>query len=227
MASARLRRLTILFTDLVRRRRNREPAAGAAGFRGTILRSGSTEDQTMKGHDFQGVNAAYVAELYDRYRQDPDSVDAATRAEFDAGLIPDAAVTATPGEHRRQRRRRRGRRHRQPRRVHPPLRPPGGDPRSAGLRAARRSVARRPPRRHGRDAGAPAGQPGRRPGRGRLGQRARGDHRAAARSTARPSATTTRTSSCPRSASGCATPSRPAASGRRCRRSTTSSCSIA
>ena len=51
----------------------------------------------MKGHDFQGVNAAYVAELYDRYRQDPNSVDAATRAEFDAGLIPDAAVTATPG----------------------------------------------------------------------------------------------------------------------------------
>ena len=42
----------------------------------------------MKGHDFQGVNAAYVAELYDRYRQDPNSVDAATRAEFDAGLIP-------------------------------------------------------------------------------------------------------------------------------------------
>ena len=51
----------------------------------------------MKGHDFQGVNAAYVAELYDRYRQDPNSVDAATRAEFDAGLIPDAAVSATPG----------------------------------------------------------------------------------------------------------------------------------
>ena len=50
----------------------------------------------MKGHDFQGVNAAYVAELYDRYRQDPASVDAATRAEFDAGLIPDAEVTAAP-----------------------------------------------------------------------------------------------------------------------------------
>jgi 2-oxoglutarate dehydrogenase E1 component len=30
--------------------------------------------------DFQGVNAAYVAELYERYRQDPGSVDADTRA---------------------------------------------------------------------------------------------------------------------------------------------------
>ena len=51
----------------------------------------------MKGNDFQGVNAAYVAELYDRYREDPASVDAATRAEFDAGLRPDAVTTAAPG----------------------------------------------------------------------------------------------------------------------------------
>jgi 2-oxoglutarate dehydrogenase E1 component len=51
----------------------------------------------MKGHDFQGVNAAYVAELYDRYRGDPASVDAATRAEFDAGLLPDAAASLPPG----------------------------------------------------------------------------------------------------------------------------------
>ncbi|PWB46331.1 MAG: 2-oxoglutarate dehydrogenase E1 component [Candidatus Methylomirabilota bacterium] len=32
--------------------------------------------------DFHGPNAAYVLELYERYRQDPDSVDAATRAYF-------------------------------------------------------------------------------------------------------------------------------------------------
>ncbi len=30
--------------------------------------------------DFHGPNAGYVLDLYDRYRQDPDSVDAATRA---------------------------------------------------------------------------------------------------------------------------------------------------
>ena len=42
----------------------------------------------MTGQDFQGVNAAYVAELYDRYRQDPASVDPASRAAFDAGLRP-------------------------------------------------------------------------------------------------------------------------------------------
>ncbi len=34
--------------------------------------------------DFKGFNAAYVAELYDRYRSDPTSVDAAARAYFDA-----------------------------------------------------------------------------------------------------------------------------------------------
>ncbi len=33
--------------------------------------------------EFHGPNAAYVQELYDRYRADPDSVDAATRAAFD------------------------------------------------------------------------------------------------------------------------------------------------
>jgi 2-oxoglutarate dehydrogenase E1 component len=33
-------------------------------------------------HDFQGVNAAYVLELYERFQRDPESVDSATRAFF-------------------------------------------------------------------------------------------------------------------------------------------------
>src|SRR5439155_12465331 len=33
---------------------------------------------------FYGPNAGYVLELYERYTQDPDSVDAATRAMFQA-----------------------------------------------------------------------------------------------------------------------------------------------
>ncbi|HLI33732.1 MAG TPA: 2-oxoglutarate dehydrogenase E1 component [Terriglobia bacterium] len=33
--------------------------------------------------DFQGVNAGYVAELYERFRQDPNAVDAETRAFFE------------------------------------------------------------------------------------------------------------------------------------------------
>jgi 2-oxoglutarate dehydrogenase E1 component len=51
--------------------------------------------------DFHGPNAGYVLELYDRYKQDPESVDAATRALFarwsppvdavDGGTVP--AVT--------------------------------------------------------------------------------------------------------------------------------------
>ena len=31
--------------------------------------------------DFPGPNVAYVLELYDRYRQNPEAVDTATRAE--------------------------------------------------------------------------------------------------------------------------------------------------
>jgi 2-oxoglutarate dehydrogenase E1 component len=45
---------------------------------------------------FTGVNAGYVRELYERYRQAPDSVDAAVRAAFASWALPpddDAAVT--------------------------------------------------------------------------------------------------------------------------------------
>ena len=39
-------------------------------------------------HDFPGPNAGYVLELYDRYRQAPESVDAATRAYFAQWTLP-------------------------------------------------------------------------------------------------------------------------------------------
>ncbi|MBV9617424.1 MAG: hypothetical protein JO031_18380, partial [Ktedonobacteraceae bacterium] len=35
---------------------------------------------------FYGPNAGYVFDLYERYKQDPASVDAATRAVFDTWL---------------------------------------------------------------------------------------------------------------------------------------------
>ena len=182
----------------------------------------------MKGHDFQGVNAAYVAELFDRYREDPASVDAATRAEFDAGLIPEAAVAAAPGGivdsadvaevvgtvNLAECIRRYGH-------LAATLDPLGAAP-------DRRSVAGDAvPRPLGRDAGAAAGQPGRRPGRRRAPPTPSRRSTRCAASTARPPATTTTTCSCRKSATGCGTPSSPAASVRRCCRSTTSSCSIA
>src|SRR5690349_17697497 len=50
--------------------------------------------------DFYGPNAGYVLELYDRYLQDPNTVDAATRAFFQHWTPPPtdgaAPVTATP-----------------------------------------------------------------------------------------------------------------------------------
>jgi len=44
---------------------------------------------------FSGVNAGYVLELYDKYRQDPQSVDAATREAF-ASWVPADAVAQGP-----------------------------------------------------------------------------------------------------------------------------------
>ena len=56
--------------------------------------------------EFHGPNAAYIIELYERYRQDPESVDASTREQFshwtppvdgvtDGGAAPAAVVPST------------------------------------------------------------------------------------------------------------------------------------
>ncbi|HEV2176141.1 MAG TPA: 2-oxoglutarate dehydrogenase E1 component, partial [Terriglobia bacterium] len=45
------------------------------------------------GREFQGINAGYVAELYERYRRDPSSIDAASRAIFER-WTPSAEPTA-------------------------------------------------------------------------------------------------------------------------------------
>jgi 2-oxoglutarate dehydrogenase E1 component len=44
---------------------------------------------------FHGPNAGYVLELYERYRADPHSIDAATRAAFER-WSPEAATTLAP-----------------------------------------------------------------------------------------------------------------------------------
>src|SRR5687767_9336449 len=49
----------------------------------------------MKLEQIQGVNAGYVAELYERYRQNPDSVDAATRQIFESWIPADQAQQGT------------------------------------------------------------------------------------------------------------------------------------
>ena len=51
----------------------------------------------MKLEQFPGVNAGYVFELYERYRQNPDSVDAATRKAFEewTPVEPPPAGTGT------------------------------------------------------------------------------------------------------------------------------------
>src|SRR5229473_3069741 len=48
------------------------------------------------GQEFQGVNAGYVAELYERYRRDPLSVEPAARQLFERWTPPDGALPA-PG----------------------------------------------------------------------------------------------------------------------------------
>src|SRR6516165_7692576 len=45
------------------------------------------------GREFQGVNAGYVLELYDRFRNNSSSVDAATRAYFERWTPPTKDVS--------------------------------------------------------------------------------------------------------------------------------------
>src|SRR5215831_13404751 len=49
--------------------------------------------------EFQGVNTGYVLELYERFRKDPSSVDAATRAYFERWTPPIEDVPAPPAQH--------------------------------------------------------------------------------------------------------------------------------
>ena len=50
------------------------------------------------GREFQGVNAGYVAELYERYRRDPLSVEPAARQLFEHWAPPDGVVPSlAPG----------------------------------------------------------------------------------------------------------------------------------
>ena len=44
--------------------------------------------------EFGGVNQAYVLELYERFRQDPSSVDAATRAAFERSAFATEVASA-------------------------------------------------------------------------------------------------------------------------------------
>jgi 2-oxoglutarate dehydrogenase E1 component len=46
--------------------------------------------------EFHGPNAAFVLERYDRYRRDPNAVDAATRAYFAHWTLPPEATAAPP-----------------------------------------------------------------------------------------------------------------------------------
>jgi 2-oxoglutarate dehydrogenase E1 component len=49
--------------------------------------------KVMNLDQFAGINAAYVLELYERYRQDPESVDPATRKSFESWTPFDPAST--------------------------------------------------------------------------------------------------------------------------------------
>ena len=76
--------------------------------------------------EFTGLNRGYVLELYEKYRSDPASVDAETRAVFEQ-WTPPAETTAVHGRRRLREDRRRG----PPGAIDPPLRPSCGEARSA------------------------------------------------------------------------------------------------
>jgi 2-oxoglutarate dehydrogenase E1 component len=47
-------------------------------------------------HDFHGPNAGYILELYDRYQQNPDAVDSATKSFFEHWTPPQNGLAAAP-----------------------------------------------------------------------------------------------------------------------------------
>jgi 2-oxoglutarate dehydrogenase E1 component len=53
------------------------------------------DKKVMRLDDFQGVNAGYVLELYERYRQNPESVDPDTRKAFESWTPPSTDVAST------------------------------------------------------------------------------------------------------------------------------------
>ena len=50
----------------------------------------------MRLDEFQGVNAGYVLELYERFRQNPESVDPATRQAFESWTPLSIDPASTP-----------------------------------------------------------------------------------------------------------------------------------
>ena len=50
----------------------------------------------MKLDDFAGVNAGYVFDLYERYRQNPESIDPATRKAFETWTPADPGASGVP-----------------------------------------------------------------------------------------------------------------------------------
>ena len=177
---------------------------------------------------FSGVNAGYVLELYERYRQDPQSVDPATREVFESWAPADAVGDgagrgAPPAElhvivgaaNLAESIRRYGH-------LAAQLDPLGSAPIGDSTLLAEGA------RHHRRRPEAPAGLARRRPA-GRDARRTPTRRsRSCGASTARPPASTSRTCSCPRSARGCARPPSRAATCRRwIRESTPKRCSIA
>src|SRR5687768_1284123 len=52
------------------------------------------EEYAGRWGDFSGLNAAYLLDLYDRYRAEPDAVDPATREFFERWGAPPSAAPA-------------------------------------------------------------------------------------------------------------------------------------
>ncbi len=134
---------------------------------------------------FEGVNAGYVLELYERFRQNPESVDPATRAAFEGwnpaelerGATQTASEPTSANVHAFS-----GRRGNHSRGFDPPLRASRRATRSAWIDAARRSIAIHCElRNHRRRSEAVAGIARRRPRRRDIVHGVRGDREAPSR----------------------------------------------
>ena len=169
-------------------------------------------------HDFQGVNAAYIEELYERFLRDPHSVDASARALFQTwspayaeGFGEAGSESSNLGEPQGT-----------PRNLQEPRAVVGAVNLAQSIRRYGHLAAQIDPlgsrplgdpaldardaRRHRSRSARAAGDPDRAVRSPTARRRCGTSSSGCARSTARRPATTSRTSSCPRSGAGCARP---------------------
>ena len=76
----------------------RPPFSSVSAALQDALREGVIQLQQQTGSQFQGPNLGYVLELYERFKEDPNSVDEETRDFFERWSPPSPSSGSGPSQ---------------------------------------------------------------------------------------------------------------------------------